>query len=312
MSVSDTNHPKVPGGRYFEPISPPIQSILNTLKPFVRQTGDNWRQKWALLDRKLLDYLLVFIAEGDGHFKVGEKSFGVTKNDLIWIPPDTIHDMRGLSQQMRCIYIHFDLIYDQNRSHWDACIPSGVADLSAVSAAMHSKNYIPIFSHLQGKITLPNAPRIMHLMRTIVCEHQRGGNNFCLLLSGLMMELLFEIMHGLLMIRSEKKGLHRRDMETAKDLIINDVSGALNITELATRFHLSPSHFRKLYRETHGQSPRITHRVARIQKACEQLIYTNRSVSQIAFDLGFSTVHNFSRAFREVVGISPTQYKRGA
>jgi AraC-like DNA-binding protein len=41
------------------------------------------------------------------------------------------------------------------------------------------------------------------------------------------------------------------------------------------------------------------------------LVYSNRSISETAYALGFSTVHNFSRAFSQVTGMSPGAYRRG-
>jgi len=71
----------------------------------------------------------------------------------------------------------------------------------------------------------------------------------------------------------------------------------LNIASLAKRFGISESHFRKLFRETYGESSLTFHRKARMNKACELLVYTNMNISEIANFLGLSSIHNFSRAF---------------
>ncbi len=52
------------------------------------------------------------------------------------------------------------------------------------------------------------------------------------------------------------------------------------------------------------------HRRARIRRACELLAYSNLNVSEIAQQLGFSTVHNLSRAFRALNGVPPTTYRK--
>jgi len=56
------------------------------LRPYVRQTGCGWRSPWLLKNRKILDYLLVFIPQGKGIFKIGDQEFPVESGDLI------IHD----------------------------------------------------------------------------------------------------------------------------------------------------------------------------------------------------------------------------
>ena len=37
---------------------------------------------------------------------------------------------------------------------------------------------------------------------------------------------------------------------------------------------------------------------------------TNKSIRQVAYDCGFNDSNYFSKVFKEVVGISPLQYKR--
>jgi AraC-like DNA-binding protein len=46
----------------------------------------------------------------------------------------------------------------------------------------------------------------------------------------------------------------------------------------------------------------------RIAKA-KQLLRKNTSITNVAFEVGFNSLENFSYAFRKMVGISPIQYK---
>ena len=49
---------------------------------------------------------------------------------------------------------------------------------------------------------------------------------------------------------------------------------------------------------------------ARISKACEMLIHSDKQIVQIALDCGFSNLSNFNRQFKKGVGCAPTQYKK--
>ena len=71
--------------------------LLSWLKPYLRQCGNAVRGKWKLEDRKLLDYLLVFIEKGEGIFCIDGIKYQANENDLFWIPPNTIHYMEGTS-----------------------------------------------------------------------------------------------------------------------------------------------------------------------------------------------------------------------
>jgi AraC family transcriptional regulator len=123
----------------------------------------------------------------------------------------------------------------------------------------------------------------------------------------MLLQLVGEIMRGL--TRPESAGTHERAIRSATSYIQEHADSELNVARLADAVDLSDSHFRKLFREANGRSPRAMHRSARMRRACEMLAYTNLRVTQIADALGFSTVHNFSRAFRQVTGSSPRGYR---
>jgi AraC-like DNA-binding protein len=128
-------------------------------------------------------------------------------------------------------------------------------------------------------------------------------------MAGLMLELLNEIASGLTQPASSA-GAHVRALRRAAQEIIAKPEAELDISALARGANLSPSHFRKLFRETHRQSPRTLHDRVRMQKACELVLHSGYNVSQVAEELGFSSVHNFSRAFKRIVGVSPRAYQR--
>ena len=48
----------------------------------------------------------------------------------------------------------------------------------------------------------------------------------------------------------------------------------------------------------------------KIEEAKKLLREDNLSVSQITFKLNYSSIHNFSRAFKKATGFSPTGYKK--
>jgi AraC-like DNA-binding protein len=77
------------------------------------------------------------------------------------------------------------------------------------------------------------------------------------------------------------------------------------------KYGLSESHFRKVFREVHRESPGKMFNRNRISEACDKLCYTDMNISEIADSLGYSNVHNFSRAFREAMNISPSNYRKG-
>jgi AraC-like DNA-binding protein len=274
------------------------------LSPYVRGALEHMRGPWHIARRAVLDYLLVYIVSGTGRFTVGEDSFDVGPDDLIWILPGALHEMRGHAPQMFVAYLHFDLVYDPLRS---PRVRSGAAYPAGDHPDMH-----PVFARQpiaswRGKLPVVNGPAIYALIKQAIAEQRGARRPLCV--SGLMLQIIGEIMTGL-SPSAAVAGARWPALRRAAERILAAPESELDLTAMARAAHLSESHFRKLFRETHGESPRAMKNRALMRKACELVLHSGASISEIAFQLGFSTVHNFSRAFSREIGAPPRDYQR--
>ncbi len=287
----------------------PGVELLTQLRPYVRHCGDERRPAWRLGRRRLLDYLLVYIAEGRGRFTVGGNEYAAEPGDLFWIPPDTDHEMEGFAPSMVCPYVHFDLVYRPQTSHWDFTIPAGLTDLSELTPLMHPPLADPRLAGLCGQLRTSANRRVGELIREICAEAARGQPFAPLRLSGLMLELLAEILRGLAGAAAETAE-HAARLEQAADYLTRHCEEEVPLGQVAELCRLSASRFRELFGRYFGCSPRLYLRRARIRRAKSLLMGSDLNVSEIALRCGFANVHNLSRAFREVEGLSPRQYRR--
>jgi AraC-like DNA-binding protein len=278
-------------------------ALVERLSPFVRIGREDWRGPWFIPQARILDYLLVYIAAGTGRFSVANDHFDVAAGDLIWIPPDTFHEMRGHPPKMLVAYLHFDLVYNAERSPH---ITPGYRYSEGHRKFVHPPCPWPPISTWVGRLPVVNGDVVYGLMKRVILESL--GAQHPLRMAGSMLELLGEIDVGL-SPAATNAGAHFAAMRRAARQIVGQPEGALDLGTLARGVHLSLSHFRKLFRETHGESPRSMHDRARMQKACELVLHSGSSITEIASRLGFSTVHNFSRAFKREIGVSPRSYR---
>lgn len=294
--------------REVRPLAAETARRLTDFSPYIRQSGDDNRSKWFMGERKLLDYLAVYIGSGQGVFSVNHQEFKVGADDLIWIPPDTAHWMRGTSEEMHCVYLHFDLFYDPLRSHWDAVIPGGVMDLKKYSAKMHPPLEDPVIAQWRGKILTATAPDVKALFRGI-CHLHKNFPWQRLAQAGLFLQLLEEILI-LTSEHSTQENIRTNiAMRQAVEYLQKHLDKELDVNLMAGNFKLSPSYFRKMFKAVYGVSPRTMHRELRIGKAGEMLAYSGFNVSEVADKLGFSNVQNFSRAFKEVTSSNPLLFR---
>jgi AraC-like DNA-binding protein len=102
-----------------------------------------------------------------------------------------------------------------------------------------------------------------------------------------------------------------RWMLRARDLIDRDYARPLDIPALARVALVSQAHFIRTFGATFGETP---HRYLqrRVERAMALLRNTDRSVTDICFAVGFASLGTFSRTFRDIVGRSPSAFRRQA
>ncbi len=98
-------------------------------------------------------------------------------------------------------------------------------------------------------------------------------------------------------------------MLRARDAIDRDYARPLDIPALASIAHVSEAHFIRTFRATFGETPHRYLQRRRVERAMFLLRETDRSVSDICLDVGFSSLGTFSRTFAEIVGDPPTTYR---
>ncbi|MDH6226477.1 AraC family transcriptional regulator [Streptomyces sp. MJP52] len=103
-----------------------------------------------------------------------------------------------------------------------------------------------------------------------------------------------------------------RRMLRARDVLDRDYARPLDVPTLARVAHVSQAHFTRTFRATFGETPHRYLQRRRVERAMFLLRETNRSVTDISFEVGFTSPGTFSRTFRDIVGRSPRTYRKEA
>jgi transcriptional regulator GlxA family with amidase domain len=102
--------------------------------------------------------------------------------------------------------------------------------------------------------------------------------------------------------------LNRRLLR-ARDAMDRAYAQPLDIPALARIASVSEAHFIRTFRATFGETPHRYLQRRRVERAMYLLRATNRSITDVCLDVGFSSLGTFSRIFREIVGDSPSTYR---
>ena len=106
---------------------------------------------------------------------------------------------------------------------------------------------------------------------------------------------------------------HRQIQEIIRQIdesIRNHDDEAITLSRLAEKFGYSEYHISRKFREISGVAFREYLRCRRLAFALKEIRDTDRGLLEIAVDYGFSSHEAFTRAFREIYGVTPSEYRK--
>jgi AraC-like DNA-binding protein len=101
-------------------------------------------------------------------------------------------------------------------------------------------------------------------------------------------------------------------LRRVRDRIDREYAQPLDVEALARDAHMSPGHFSRQFRLAYGESPYSYLMTRRIERAMALLRRGDLSVTEVCFEIGCSSLGTFSTRFSELVGMSPSAYRREA
>ena len=99
-------------------------------------------------------------------------------------------------------------------------------------------------------------------------------------------------------------------LRRVRDRIDREYAQPLDVEELARGAHMSAGHFSRQFRLAYGESPYGYLMTRRIERAMALLRLGDLSVTDVCFAVGCSSLGTFSTRFTELVGVSPSVYRR--
>ena len=101
-------------------------------------------------------------------------------------------------------------------------------------------------------------------------------------------------------------------LRRVRDRIDRDFAQPLDVEALAAGAHMSAGHLSREFKKAYGEPPYAYLMTRRVERAMTMLRRGDRSVTDVCFAVGFSSLGTFSTRFTELVGMSPSTYKREA
>lgn len=241
---------------------------------------------------------IAYISEGRGIHYVGGEQLFVEPGDLFVIAMGTPHVFRPLSiEQDRSIMI-INCIFERNYiKRFLGVLPNA----ASIEQLFHLDPYTYRYYKNQQNEVGP-------LVEKLYMEYTRRIPEYQLLLNTQMLYLIS------ILYRYETQGISqltiRNRFEPVFQYINIHFNEIMKIETLAALIPISVSHFQRLFKHIVGQSFTEYVQTLRINKSCELLRITSKSVGEISAMVGYNDLTFFHVVFKKKTGTSPHQYRK--
>ena len=157
-------------------------------------------------------------------------------------------------------------------------------------------------------------PRLRALATAVDVERSAGFPSGRLFLDSIEQALAIALVHGYAVrdraVRTYRGGLGPARLRKVKEFIDAKIEDDFTLRDMAQSVGLSTSHFSEMFRKSTGETPHQFVLRRRTERAKEILRKAELRVLDVAVACGFQTQQHFARVFRQLCGVSPTQYRR--
>lgn len=292
----------------------PFEHVLKDLNPFVRYVKID---KSSFLSGRWMDYDNVFtiIASGRANFILDGRSYDVVEGDVIIMKPGLVHIIRSDEKQPFMEYIfHFDLHAQNSIDFPRHEIINRQRDGFGSGHAANEEEMA--LSALPMVIRPDNSTKI--LMKTIFInlhkEFIEKKPGFDIMLRCHAMELLVHTFRASSKeIAATKDGNIKSwgNLRMIVEIIqVQYQRPELSVKTVADIVGLTPNYISTLFKTNLGITIYEYLTFVRIEAAKNMLFEGSLNITQIAETCGFSSIYSFSRAFRRVTGLGPSQFSK--
>jgi AraC family transcriptional regulator len=156
--------------------------------------------------------------------------------------------------------------------------------------------------------------RMGALISAVNAERMAGFPSGRLFLDSVEQALAAALVHARAVRRPSpafyRGGLAPARLRAVTELVHTKIDSDLTLEEMAESVKLSVAHFSQMFHQSTGQSPHQFVLRQRVDRAKEILRTADVRILDVAVACGFKTQQHFARVFRQISGVSPTEYQR--
>lgn len=271
----------------------PLVSVIDTSKASLRQSTNMYFGLYA-----------IFLKESSGDLRYGKHTYDYQEGTLVFIAPGQVvgNNSNGEMYQPKgyALVFHPDLIHGT---------PLG-RHIQDYTFFGYQSNEALHLSERERKLVLECFSKIEHELEHAIDKHSK-----MLIVSNieLLLNYCIRFYDRQFITRDHvHKGILERFEGLLNEYFLSDkpqMVGLPSVAYCANELNLSANYFGDLIKKDTGKSAQEYIQTKVIEVAKERIFDPSKSVSQIAYEMGFKYPHHFTRFFKQRVGQTPNEYR---
>lgn len=256
---------------------------------------------WVHEDFPLIDYELFIITEGILYISYHGVDYTVKSGEFLLLPPfpPPGNRRRGFRSSLCSFYwLHFT-------SSQKVKITEIPDDISGESPPVNKHSLF-----LPKQAALPNSEKALVLMKQLQDAVRTNYNSDVLnyMATVILCELHSQI-HNNRKLNFHNKKSQKQMYHDILDFVTQNAGMNLKVKDVANHFGYNEKYLSHLFRTIAGIPLKQFILKKKMDIADFMLTDTNHSIGEIAESIGFDDSHHFSKAFKKINGLSPTEYR---
>jgi AraC-like DNA-binding protein len=234
----------------------------------------------------LPENFLFYCVDGHGWFKIGDKQYKVGPNEFFILPQNTEHAYGSDEKNPWSIYwVHF-----------------GGEGLPTFNKMLAVQNHFKP-NHVKGSNDVFTL--FARMYKTLELGYSIDNLVFA--------NMCFAHFISLFIYNDKHYSIDAKEKTDCIDSAIlfmqEHINENISLNELSSHYNYSASRFSNLFKQKTGYAPIDYFIQMKMQKASQQLDFTDKPIKEVAMGLGFDDPYYFSRRFSKIIGMSPTKYR---
>lgn len=247
--------------------------------------------RWQAINQ----YVLIYCVDGNGWYKVDNKTYSVKSNQYFILPKGKPHEYGADEHGFWTIYwIHF------NGDH---------ASIYADGAELPHDINVAINSRISDRIDI-----FEEILTTLQWQKDIEDLRYA---SSLLHHFLAS-MRYLTQFRSARNAKEKAEfvkdedniVDAAKHYMMENIENKIKLNDVLDYIGYSPSYFNSLFKKSTGNTPLQYINHLKVEQACKLLRTTNLKINQICYKIGIEDQLYFSRLFKKTTGMTPSEYRQ--